>query len=142
VNGSSRVILGVLLALGATGAGMWEYRGYARQRVALVTRIDEYKRDIDKRERELEGAARVKRALRKFADTSLGVDETAVSASLRTALNEIVAHYGLVEESVTSAKAVAVRNPAVEVHPTELADRKRKDLRAPDFYTIAATVSG
>jgi len=142
MSGPSKIIIGVLLALAAAGVGMWEYRGYARERDALVTRIALYKQDIDKRERELEGSARVKRTLRKFADASLGVDEATVSASLRTALNEIVAHYGLIEPTVTSNKATAVRNPAVEVHPTELADRKRKDLRAPDFYTIAATVSG
>lgn len=140
MSGPTKFIGLVLAALVALGVGMWEYRGYAKQRAALVASIGDYRSDIDTRERELEGAARVKRALRTFADTGLGTDELAVSASLRTALNEIVAHYGLADAQVTSAKAVGVKNPAVEAHPAELA--KKKELRSPDFYAISGTLVG
>jgi hypothetical protein len=86
---------------------------------------------------------RIARQLKKAGETTLGKDEEQVTATLRKALNEVVSHYKLADASVTSARPMALKNPASQKGLAELRDRKWKEAKAaPDFYVVPATING
>jgi hypothetical protein len=132
--GVSVVVLGICAA---------EYRSWASQRDQITEELGRYRTGIADRDREMEGRARIKRELTRLAETMLGTDEETVTAAARTSLNEIVAHYGLTNMSVTTARPMGVKNPAAEARVTEFVDKKQKNLRSrPDFMAISATLNG
>lgn len=139
-----RLIIGGVAAL-AAGVVLWQYMGYAKQREAVEERIRAYTFDIKARDKKMEERARLTRELKAFAATTLGTDEEKVTASFRKSLNEIIAHFGLIEASVTSARSVGVKNPSMEARVSEFSRLMSKEQRAaaglPDFYSMSGTLT-
>lgn len=133
------VLGGLLVVAGIVG---WQYLAYAGERARIDERIKAYSYDITRRDRAMEERAKLRRDLKTFAGSTFGTDEEKVTASLRKSLNEMIAHFGLIEASVSSAKGVGVRNPAAEARVSEFtrADQKAA-ARAADFYEVAATLT-
>ena len=117
---------------GAAGAGVvllvvciWQYSSWSSQRGEVKGEIARVRKEISDRDREIEGRARMKREMTRLAETTLGSDEETVTATVRTALNEIAAHYGLTGTSVTStivmsmqtSPAIGARRPWMSTHP-------------------------
>src|SRR5258705_119474 len=91
----------------------------------------------------MQDKAKVSRELKKVASTTLGTDEEKVTASLRKALNEVAAHYRLTDTSVTSSRAIGVKNPAGQQGVKEVVEKIPRDQRtAPDFFAVPATMVG
>jgi hypothetical protein len=121
---------------------LWKYRGYAKERDALSSRIRDYQVGIATRDREMEERGRVLKEIRRFASTTLGSEEEKITASLRKNLNEMIAHFGLIESSVSSTRPTGVKNPAGEARVAEFLGKDRANYaNTPDFYAVAATVS-
>src|SRR6185369_11093269 len=102
----------------------WKYLSYAHDRDALAEQIALYADGIKRRDHEMEDRARLQNDLRTFAKSTLGSDEERVTAMLRKSLNEIIAHFGLIEATVTSARGGPVKNPAAEAKVVELAAKR------------------
>lgn len=131
--------IGVVGALGAS----WQYKSYVAKATAIDEEIERYASALADRDDRMSDKAKVTRELKKAASTTLGSDEERVTAALRKALNEVVSHYKLGDGSVTSARPVAVRNPATEFGVLELRDKKWRDAKkSPDFYVLSATING
>ncbi len=139
-----KVVLGGMLAV-AAGVVIWQYRAYVTERDAIDERIRAYTFDIQARDRQMEERARLTRELRSFAASTFGTEEEKVTASFRKSLNEIIAHFGLIEATVTSARPVGVKNPAMDARVSEFARLMSKDQRAiassADFYAVSGTLS-
>lgn len=121
---------------------LWKYQGYAKERDALSTRIRDYQVGIAARDREMEERGRVLKDLKRFTSTTLGSEEEKITASLRKNINEMIAHFGLIESSVSSTKPTGIKNPAGEARVTEFMGKDRASFaNTPDFYAVAATVS-
>jgi hypothetical protein len=138
----STIVSGAIAIVVLGGAGL-EYRAWRTRHDALTADIARYRTGLQDRDRELEGKARIRRELSRFAETALGIDEETVTATVRTALNEIIAHYGLTDTTVSSQQARGVKNPAADARVTEFSGRRVQALRdRPDFLAISATVAG
>ena len=77
-------------------------RMYARPRAMLEQQAAQVREDIAAREEATDQLPILKKRLAAIAETTLGSEEETVSASLRTALNEILAKYELREASVAT----------------------------------------
>lgn len=140
---SARIGMTALLVGGALGAGAWQYRQYAAKSASMEGEITRYQRAIAERDVTMADKGKIGRALKKAGETTLGTNEEHVSAALRKALNEVVSHYRLADASVTSARPMALKNPASQKGLAELRERKWKDAKsAPDFYVLPATING
>jgi hypothetical protein len=136
------LMLGGLGVAGAVGI-TWAYRDYAARAGAIEAEIAKYTQALADRDETMGDKARLTRELKKAAETTLGTDEEKVTAALRKALNEVVSHYRLAESSVTSARPMALKNPAAQKGIVELRDRKWKEAKGtPDFYVLPATING
>ncbi|MGE4198575.1 MAG: hypothetical protein AB7G11_15805 [Phycisphaerales bacterium] len=137
------MIAGVFVAV--AGVVAWQYRVYAGQRDHLNERIKAYSHDIQVRDQAMEERAKLMRELKAMGATTFGSEEEKVTASFRKALNEMVAHFGLIEASVTSSRSVGVKNPAVEARVREFSKMMNKEQRAaaslPDFLAVSGTLS-
>lgn len=131
--------IGVLAVIGVS---VWKYLGYSKARATVDARILDYENWIKARDREMEDRGRILKELRRIGATSLGTEEEKVTASLRMSLNEMIAHFGLIESSVTSVKPTPVKNPAGAAKVAEFVRKDQKSQSsAPDFYVVAATMS-
>jgi hypothetical protein len=120
-------------------AGAWGYFSYAGRRALLDGEIARYRVDLEKKSNDLGEQSKLKKRLAELSVGALGENEETVSASIRTALNEIAADCGLGSTSVTTRESEAVKNPAVKAGAVEFKGRL-KELN--DFYTMAASVTG
>lgn len=128
---------GVVVA--ALGAYAYQ-RVYASERGAIDLEIERYRAGIADREVVVAGIVRERQRLRELAQRTLGSDEETVSASLRRALNEILAECELTDRQVVTRGASGVITPLAGVRVVEFETR---DLRGrADFYRIPATISG
>lgn len=138
---TKRVLIFVCIGLVCVAA-LWKYRGYSKERDALSRRIGDYQVGIGSRDREMEERGRAIKDLKRFASTTLGSEEEKVTASLRKNLNEMIAHFGLIESSVSSARPTGVKNPAGEARVAEFSGKDRANFaNVPDFYAVAATMT-
>jgi hypothetical protein len=123
----------------------WQYHTYATERDRLDERTRAYAFDIQTRDRAMEERAKLSREMKAFASTTFGTNDDRVTASFRKALNEIIAHFGLIEASVTSSRPVGVKNPAVEARVSEFTKLMNKEQRtaasSPDFYMLSGTLT-
>ena len=94
-------------------AGWYGYRTYYVEPVsALDATIGQYERLVKQREIDIDKGKGTRAKLRRFAATALGADEETVAARMRMALNEMVAHFGIEDPTVTTSRPRGVRNPA------------------------------
>lgn len=137
-------ILWTTAAVVGIGVIAWQYQSYAAERDRLDERIRAYTFDIQTRDRAMEERAKLSRDLKAFAATTFGTNDDRVTASFRKSLNEIIAHFGLIEASVTSSRPIGVKNPAVEARVSELRlmnKEQRAAAAGPDFYMLSGTLS-
>jgi hypothetical protein len=143
VKKGARLAVCALVGLGAVGGAMWEYRSYTRRAASLEGEIARYRGAMAERDSTMGDKGKISRTLKKASETTLGTNEEHVSAALRKALNEVVTHYRLADASVTSARPMALKNPAAQKGLAELRDRKWKEAKGtPDFYVLPATING
>jgi hypothetical protein len=132
-----RVILVGAAGLGLAVVGGAAYRTlYASPRAALEARAAQIRADVDARERATDELPGLRKRLAAAAATTLGTDEETVSAALRTALNEILAHGRMADPSVSTRRPEAVRNPAA-ARVSEITDRAARNR--PDLFAVEAT---
>jgi len=138
---TGRIVIGAVLA-GLLGVSAYEYSEYESSRKQIDADIQRYTDGIDGCEKEMKARAEIVRELRAFGATTLGSDEEKVSATLRKSLNEMIAHFGLLESSVTSVKPTGVKNPAAAAKVKEFTRSDMKSVvAAPDFFAVSATLS-
>lgn len=134
----TRTIAGAAVGVAALVVAYLGYeRMYARPRAEVEGTIRQSEADIAAREQALDDMPGLHKRLVEMSATTLGTDEETVSAALRTALNEIVAHFDLRDPSVATRKPEGVRNPSV-LKVSDFTDRAAK--ARPDFYTVEATL--
>ena len=126
------------IAVGAVA--LWGGRHYWAQRSALNTEIARYRNGLAQREQEIMSQGSARKRMEDLFASSLGSTEEAVSALMRTALNEMIANVGLREGTVTTRSPVPDLDPAAK---SSLAAFKPRTVReTPDFYEITGTASG
>ncbi|HYE01749.1 MAG TPA: hypothetical protein VD963_00800 [Phycisphaerales bacterium] len=137
---SHRLILGVTAALMLVVVPLAYQRLYAGPRRELEAETDRYRTALGDREDEIAGLATIRKDLAALARTGLGSDEESTSAALRSALNEVFAHYKLEAASVSTRRPEGVVNPAATIGAPEYRDKAVKGR--PDFFAVSATATG
>jgi hypothetical protein len=135
-----RLVIPLIVTAVIGGAVLWSYWWYSGQRRGLDDQIEKQQEWIDFYGREMKESGRLKQDLQRIADTSLGTDEETVTATARTALNQIIAYYSLSGGEAATRRAVEVRDPAGAAKAAEFNSREARTR--PDFMSLTATLKG